>query len=205
METIKTNPAVHNRGIPPQPFISSLISWARSAHEDIFKPNPHRDIYSTTKDELGPFDNGDPCMINRRAVMVEVLLVLAGFESGWNWHEGVDRSKRTANTSNNEEAGAWQVSYDARLLDESLNVFMLASGVSNAGVFIRRVKDDELFAIGLQARLLRVTCKHNGPLLKGEERRRTWPDRIFLQRESESVYPWLSRERMKQIQEILSN
>jgi hypothetical protein len=64
------------------------------------------DIYSNVFGVLGPWED----LRHRRAVMLEVMRVLAGFESSWDWEAGVDVTNPTSTTPDTIEAGAWQVS-----------------------------------------------------------------------------------------------
>src|SRR4030095_14185844 len=97
---------VLNRGIPPDSFLNELVAWGKTAPDEIFAPNLLPDIYGKTKAELGPWENP----IQRKAAMLEVMRVLAGFESSWDWTEGIDTSRLGSDTPENSEAGAWQVS-----------------------------------------------------------------------------------------------
>ncbi|WP_287739607.1 hypothetical protein [Microcystis sp. M179S2] len=68
---------VFNRGVPPDSFLNELIDWAKQAPDEIFTPNDKHDIYSNLKPELGLWQG----ILHRKAVMLEVLRVLGGFES----------------------------------------------------------------------------------------------------------------------------
>ena len=99
--------------------------------------------------------------------MLEVLRVLAGFESMWNWNQGVDTGKRVKNTSHNEETGAFQVSADSMNLDNGLNAFVQATfGSTDDLTFITGSNTNHKFAIEYAARLLMITVNANGPILK---------------------------------------
>src|SRR5665647_2386115 len=97
---------VLNRGQPPVAFLDQLVDWGVAAPNEIFTPNDKPDIYSVVKDELGPWAND----LERRAAMLEVLRVLAGFESSWDWNAGRDVTNPNSNTSCTEEAGILQCS-----------------------------------------------------------------------------------------------
>ena len=116
--------------------------------------------------QLGPYRD----MMHRRAVMLEVLRVHAGLESSWNWDEGVDRSKRVANNERNEEAGAFQCSCDSLAFGEDLRaLFKQASPDDDAcKAFIRVTRENHPFAIEYDARLLRHTLRHHGPVQRKE-------------------------------------
>ena len=173
---------VHNRGRPPTAFLDELIAWGRDAPAEIFLPNDRADAYLRVAPKLGPW-NGPQ---HRRAAMLEVLRVLAGFESSWNWEEGRDMAKPTPNTLSNEESGIFQCSYDSTGIDPSLRQLLIAhAGVDLPQAFIERTKADHAFALEYCARLLRFTAKHHGPLKGG------------------SMLPWVSREAVAEFRELL--
>jgi hypothetical protein len=87
-----TKHRVLNRGVPPDSFLDELVAWGRTAPDDIFLPNPHKDIYSNVFKVLGPWHD----LRHRRAVMLEIMRVLAGFESSWHWNEGAGVAPRRA-------------------------------------------------------------------------------------------------------------
>lgn len=197
-----TRAKVFNRGIPPTAFLQELVEWGKTAPAEIFERNPHFDIYSKVKAELGPID--EP--LRRRAIMLEVLRVLAGFESEWDWKEGVDTSRLGDTTPENAEAGAWQVSYDSRRLDQSLQLCLQRAAVHDGVTFQRKIKFDHAFAMEYEARLLRIDVKdfhrlHNGPLYKGEERIAI---RRSLRGPEQSIYPWLSQLAVNEFMQLLA-
>jgi len=191
---------VFNRGKPPDSFLEELVAWGRTAPEEIFAPNANADIYGKVKGELGPWTSS----LHRRAVMLEVLRVLAGFESAWKWAEGVDTSKGIANTKENAEAGAWQMSYDARKTSRALAALLKANGVNDGITFQQEMKANHPLAMEAAARLLRDNVKHNGPLYKGAERKATWPKRPKLWNAEESIFPWLSRASVAEFEALLA-
>ena len=79
---------------PPVSFLDELVDWALHAPDEIFAPNAADDVYSSVVAQLGPF----VFTVHRKAVMLEVLRVLAGHESTWNWNQGVDRDKKGTKT-----------------------------------------------------------------------------------------------------------
>ena len=153
---------------PPIGFLEELVAWAGSAADEIFAPNAsfHDDIYDSVSHQLGPCEG----IATRRAVMLEVLRVLAGIESTWNWNDGVDKSKRTRATAENSEAGAWQVSADSMNFGQELKDLVQKAlardggGSLDANAFQRVMKKDHQLAIEYAARLLRHTTKHHGPV-----------------------------------------
>ena len=193
-----TKKGVYNRGIPPDTFLSEMIAWGRTASDAIFAPNPNpKDIYAHIKRELGPWES----LQHRRAAMLEVMRVLAGFESSWNWTEGVDTSRAGEDTPSNTEAGAWQVSYDARYFSPELQQLLDNKGIKNGVQFQKAMKADHPLAMEFVSRLMRFTCKHNGPLYKGDERSAI---RTSLRSAEHSIYPWISRSATSEFQRLLT-
>src|SRR5258708_20855037 len=93
MICVATKQHVLNRGTASDDFLSQLIAWGKIASDDIFSPNSASDVYSSVYNVLGPWQEAP----HRRCVMLEVMRVLAGFESSWNWLEGVDKTNQTTN------------------------------------------------------------------------------------------------------------
>lgn len=96
--------------------------------------------------------------------MLEVMRVLAGFESSWRWDCGRDITNPTSVTPLTIEAGAWQVSGNSRAFGKDLRDLAPADG----NQFQRAMKQDRLLAMEYIARLLRHTVRHNGPVLRHE-------------------------------------
>lgn len=183
-------------------FLGEMVDWARSASEEIFAPNDRADIYGKVRAELGPWRG----IVHRKAVMLEVMRVLAGFESSWDWTEGVDTSRLGDDSPENSEAGAWQVSYDARTLSPGpdggeLRALLRAKGIGNGVKFQQAMKFDHPLAMEFVARVLRWNTKHNGPLYKGEERNAI---RKSLRGEQHSIYPWLRTDAVDEFEARLS-
>lgn len=197
MNFVATKARVHNRGTPPDSFLKELVEWGRTATDDIFAPNPLNDIYAKVKDELGPYTS----LKHRKAVMLEVMRVLAGFESSWDWTEGVDTSRLGSDTPENSEAGAWQVSYDARHLAPELRHLLGMWSIDNGIEFQEQMKSNHPLAMDFVSTLMRFNTKHNGPLYKGDERSII---RKSLRAPEHSIYPWLSREAVAEFEELLS-
>ena len=157
---------VFNRGKPPDTFLNELIDWARQAPDEIFERNQNHDIYTNVGPELGPFTD----LLQRKAVMLEALRVLGGFESSWNFHAGVDVNNPTSNTPCTEEAGVFQISGNAMNFDASLKDLLSKSsgGDTSCEKFITTMKQDHEFAFEFCARLLRFTVNHHGPVKRKE-------------------------------------
>jgi hypothetical protein len=135
--------------------------------------------------------------------MLEVMRVLAGVESSWNWNEGVDTSRESEDTQENSEAGAWQVSADSLRLGQDLKDLVKREvGTLNGVEFQRAMKANHPLAMEYIARLMRHTRKQNGPLYKGNERGVF--SRPELRGEEQSIYPWLSREAVAEFQAFLA-
>ncbi len=156
-----TKQRVDNRGTPPDQFLDQLIAWGRVASGDIFAPNARKDVYSNVVRVLGPWDG----LPQRRASMLEIMRVLAGIESSWNWNAGRDVTNPNSVTSETIEAGAWQVSADSMGFGQDLRDLVLQNvGTLNSNDFQRVTKLNHIFAMEYVARLLRITVDHNGPV-----------------------------------------
>jgi hypothetical protein len=152
---------VLNRGFPPVAFLNELVDWGISAPGEIFSKNDRLDVYSLVQERLGPWEND----LHRRAVMLEVLRVLGGFESSWDWNAGRDVTNRHSKTACTEEAGIFQCSGDSMEFDASLkNLLRTVTGATDCDMFRTTTKANQTFAIEYCARLLRFTVNHHGPL-----------------------------------------
>ena len=184
-----TKHQVSNRGIPPDSFLDELVAWGRTAAHDIFTPNSNYDVYSSVSGALGPYGG----LGYRRAVMLEVMRVLAGFESSWNWNQGsdTDADRRAARHHKLRppaavEAGAWQVSADSMGWGPELKNLVLSKvGSLTATDFQRAMKQDHQLAMEYVARLLRRTVRANGPVLRHE------------------IDPWLRKDAVREFQSFL--
>lgn len=195
-----TKQKVLNRGVPPDSFLMELVDWARTAPNVIFEANPNpADIYAAVKATLGPWQG----LTHRKAVMLEVMRVLAGFESSWNWREGVDSTRVSADTPANSEAGAWQVSADSLAFGDDLRILVHreagALAVTDGRKFQVAMKENHPLAMEYVARLMRRTTGHNGPLYK--DRHRFKP---ALRGEEHSIYPWLRADAVTEFADLLT-
>jgi hypothetical protein len=156
---------VKNRGRAPDSFLDELIAWGKDAPDEIFTPNQVHDIYSSVRPTLGPWRDNQ----HRRAVMLEVMRVLAGFESSWDWNEGRDVTNPTSNTATTTEAGAWQVSANSMSFGPELKALVIDhAGAADGETFQSAMKSDHPLAMEYIARLLRRTVNHNGPVKRHE-------------------------------------
>jgi hypothetical protein len=183
MDFIATKQRVFDRGVPPDDFLDQLVSWGKEAPDEIFEEKELKDdVYSSISDTLGPFESP----LHRRAVMLEIMRVLAGFESSWKWTEGRDTSNPDSNTANTTEAGAWQVSADSMNFGQELKDLVQAKVGRRDGIaFQEAMKEDHPLAMEYIARLLRRTTRHNGPV-KGHE-----------------IDPWLKKDAVAEFQALL--
>ena len=174
---------VHNRGKPSAAFLDELVEWGRNAPDDIFAGNEVYDIYSSVFDELGPYRT----VGYRRAVMLEVLRVLAGFESSWDWNEGRDTTNTKSFAAKTTEAGAFQVSADSMRWGEELRTLVIArAGSDDPQVFQHAMKSDHGLAMEYAARLLRKTVNHHGPVKHNK------------------IHPWLKKGAVQELMELLN-
>lgn len=182
MKYIHTKQHVHNRGVPPDAFLDQLVAWGKQAPEEIFAPNPFSDIYSSVKNVLGPWRD----IKHRRAVMLEVMRVLAGYESSWDWNEGVDKNNPTSVTPETIEAGAWQVSANSMNFGQELKDLVLRHvGTLDGDPFQTAMKENHPLAMEYVARLLRRTTRHHGPVRDHE------------------IDPWLRRDAVEEFEGLL--
>ena len=173
---------VANRGVAPDDFLDELLAWGKQAPGEIFAPNPNDDVYSSVVNSLGPWEG----MEHRRAVMLEVMRVLAGFESSWQWNAGRDATNPTSVTADTVEAGAWQVSANSMNFGQELKDLVFArNGSLDGNLFQKAMKEDHALAMEYIARLLRRTTHHNGPVLRHE------------------IDPWLRRNAVAEFQGLI--
>lgn len=152
------------RDAPTKEFLDTIVGWAIDAPDEIFAYNSERDdFYSHIKYKLGPW-RSDDFQRHRRAVMLEVLRVLAGFESNYDWGRGPDTGAGPQ-TECQQEAGILQVSGDSMTGFRGVGKWARqAYGVRSCKHFRKLTLENKLFAIEYCARLLRETYKHHGPL-----------------------------------------
>ena len=182
MSYTATKQKVANRGVPPDSFLDELVAWGRQAPDEIFAPNPNDDVYSSVVGTLGPWQG----LPHRRAAMLEVMRVLAGFESSWKWTEGRDTTNPTTVTPDTIEAGAWQVSANSMNFGQELKDLVMAQvGTLDGTEFQKAMKENHPLAMEYIARLLRRTTRHNGPVLRHE------------------IDPWLHRNAVAEFQALL--
>ena len=174
---------ISNRGQAPDSFLNELVDWALTAPDEIFEKNDNQDIYSNTVQELGPWAS----LAYRKAAMLEVLRVLGGFESAWQWNASMDTTNPTSDTPCTEEAGIFQCSGNSMGFDPQLkDLLQQAAGDTSCESFIATTKANHVFAIEYCVRLLRFTVNHHGPV-KGKR-----------------INPWLRRDAVQEFLAFLS-
>lgn len=167
---------VKGRGEPPDAFLDELVAWARTAPDEIFEANEAPgDVMPKLGALLGPWQGeaGAPeRLLDRKARHCELLRCLAGFESSWHWHEGVDTTNRTSMAHvEGQETGIFQVSFDSLNLEHGTNTLrgcLARKGVSGPSAFIEHMKVDHALALEYCARLLRISYQWDGPIKRGE-------------------------------------
>lgn len=187
-EFVKTLAKVANRGVPPKGFLQELVAWGKTASDEIFedKETKEKDVYASVKGELGPY--GDP--VQRKACMLEVMRVLAGFESSWKWNTGRDTSNPDENSPDTISAGPFQVSSNSMVFGKDLKDLVAPHGIVNAkrdgDKFQALMKTNHTVAFEYISRLLRHTIRHNGPVKRAE------------------INKWLSRDAVAEFQKVLA-
>jgi peptidoglycan hydrolase-like protein with peptidoglycan-binding domain len=185
---VKTRVKVLNRGIPPVEFLQELVAWGKTASEEIFadKETKEKDVYASVKKELGPFNN----ILDRKAGMLEVMRVLAGFESSWKWNTGRDTTNPDEDSPDTISAGPFQVSANSMGFGQDLRDLVVPHGICNAkrngAAFQMLMKTDHTVAFNYISCLLRHTIRHNGPVKRCE------------------INPWLSRDAAKEFRQLLT-
>jgi hypothetical protein len=199
---VKTRVKVLNRGIPPVEFLQELVAWGKTAPKAIFadQPGNEKDIYAKVTEELGPFGN----ITHRKACMLEVMRVLAGFESSWIWGTGRDEDNPQEDSPDTISAGPFQVSANSMGFGQDLRDLVAQHGIHNSkrdgDAFQVLMKNNHALAFNYISCLLRHTSMANGPLYKGNERSKFKPK---LRGKEQSIYPWLSRDAAKEFQQLL--
>ncbi len=171
---------VLNRGQPPDDFLYEITDWARHAPMELFAPNPEpADIYASVKDVLGPWTSVE----YRRGVMLEVMRVHAGFESSWDWTEGVDMTNQTSMAHiEGQETGIFQVSFDSTYLHNGvMKPFAKEHDIDTPQKFIPKMKSNHTLALDYYARLIRYNVQWAGPIKRHE------------------IDPWLSRKSAEEL------
>lgn len=149
---------------PPLQFLTELVEWGKAAPLDIFasNANPH-DAYAMMVPYLGPWKD----IKHRRAAMLELMRVHAGFESDWKWNEGVDElNQNSIEHIEGQETGIFQVSFNStQNWNRAMEPFALQNNINTPEKFILNMKANHQLAFGYYARLVRVAINWAGPLI----------------------------------------
>lgn len=179
---------VHNRGTIPLSLIKDVVSALRETPLSTFEINSAADVYSSVYSELGPYKS----LTHRAAVMGNVMLVQAAFESSYKYGEGRDRS--ASNTSAcTEEAGLYQTSGNMNTFSSESKAVLAPLQAkycrsTDCDEFRRCTKEPvKSFVHGHFIRATRITTRHWGPMVRKE------------------INPWLRRACVAQLQEILTS
>lgn len=193
-----TKHPVLNRGVPPDSFLTELIEWAKQAPNEIFAPNDNAmEVFTLIKPSLATPAGRDASgaavyhwdsLLHRKAALLETMRCHAGFESSWNWKEGVDKTNATSMANKTgQETGIFQVSFDSENLgNQAMRPFAVEHGIDNVNDFIAKMKSNHPLAMDYYARLVRVNIRWAGPLIRGE------------------ILPCLRRDAMEEFQSLLS-
>lgn len=168
--------SVKGRGRPPKTFLDELVAWAKTAPNDIFDVNAEPgDVMGRLLPILGPWEGkvgSATRLLHRKCCMLELLRCLGGFESSWNWNEGVDRTNKTSmRLIEGQETGIFQVSYDSLRLEKKtdiLRTLLMRNGIKNPPEFIHAMKSNHALALEYCARLLRISFLWDGPIKRHE-------------------------------------
>lgn len=192
MKFLATKQEVSNRGVPPDSFLAALATWGCNADDAIFAPNNSPlEIFTVIRPQLGPW-SGEPMsqewLLQRKASMLEAMRVHAGFESSWNWDEGVDVTNKTSMAhKTGQEAGIFQCSFDSEWIANGyMKAFAQVHDIDTPEKFIPAMKANHGLALEYYARLVRVNIRWAGPLVRAE------------------INPWLRRDAMEEFRTLLT-
>ena len=178
-----TPPGEDDRGSPPVEFLTEFVTLLRKMPDSLYAPNQERyDIFDDIACTLGPWLSP----LHRKASLAEVLRVLSGFESSWNWNCGADSTNETETDPYNASAGMWQVAANSQYQRHDLQA-LIKQYVSSKdyGDFQKSMKEDHEFALLYTTAFLRHTYRANGPIVSGK------------------ILPCLSRDAVKEFMGML--
>ena len=177
---------VHNRGAIPLSLVKDIVAALRETPDSVFAVNNNDDIYSSVANEMAPYRS----LKHRAAVMGNVMMVQAAFESSFKYGEGRDQS--ASNTAAcTEEAGLYQTSGNMNTFNAEAKATLVPFQASlckstTCDEFRRCTKEPvKAFVHGHFMRATRITTRHWGPMVRKE------------------INPWLKRECVKQIEALL--
>lgn len=198
-----TRQEVYNRGGAPENFLNFIVDWALDTPSQLFQYNDNADVYSHVRYKLGPWKEGDDFLTHRKAVMLEVLRTLCGFESSWNWEEDYDQSANEGYPTDRHikewEAGILQSSSDSLNTYQSCSQYAaaLGIGVNDHTAFRMLSMQKGAFPIHYGVLILRETYMHHGPLLRTENN--------TADSQESSLHPYLSKACVAEFENLLRN
>ena len=155
-------PVVKNRIPCPSAFVAEMLEWSKTAPLRVFEMNENpADIFGHMRGRFGPWNSVNA----RRGFLLAAMIVLAGWESSWDWNEGRDTSNPDVDTPEEIEAGAFQVSANSMNFGPELREAVRAiAGKTDPESFQHAMKTNHPLALTYIAMLLRRTVRHNGPV-----------------------------------------
>ena len=157
---------VANRGSAPIGFLNQVLVWGENEPDITFTLRKddaeETDIYTVLRKLFSKEDWTS--LVRRKCWMMEVLRVLAGFESSWKPNTGADTTNPAERDAETFSAGLWQISYNSRGFGQDLRDMLVVYGIHNGAQFQQMMKTNFTFAARWAARLFRHTIRHNGPL-----------------------------------------
>lgn len=194
MTFIATKHKVSDQGVPPDRFLTDIITWAKEAPLEVYAPRKddlgEEDIFTAVHPYLGPWTS----LQHRLAVLLEIFRVLAAFESSWNYLEGRDISNDEEVDAETISAGIFQVSYNSRSYGADLRKMLVAAGIHDGDTFQKVMKHDHNFAFEYTARLLRHTIRHHGPCKRKRD----------TEKHHDSIYSRLRRDAVEEFQQLIA-
>lgn len=177
---------VSNRGTAPFSVVKDIVEALRATPESVFAENNNADVFGAVKAELGPWTS----LKQRAASLGAVMVVQSGFESGWNYFEGRDKS--ASNTSAcTAEAGLYQTSgninnYLGSARPELIALQSQYCKSTTCDEFQRCTKEPvKAFVHGNFIRASRISVSHWGPII------------------NKKINPWLRKACALQIEALL--
>jgi hypothetical protein len=168
-------------GPAPEAFFSDLLDWQKTAADEIFAANEEPDdVFGIIKPVLHP-DGPWESLMQRKAALLYMGMIHAGYESDWRYQEGVDTTNAASMAHlTGQESGMFQESFDSTFLGHfAMRPFAIANGIDDPADFIARMKSDHRLAFEYYFRSSRISFKWAGPLLNpGMVRAHLFPARL---------------------------
>lgn len=161
--------SIPNQGRIKPEILNALTDFARAAPDQLFEKNDAADIYWLFNKNVGPITS----LKQRRAIMVDTLIVLGAMESSWSYTAGRDPATSPNKPCNEWEAGMFQTSSNTLTrTPELMKLFQVAckdyrQNQDDCTAFQACTKAEPAFAVSYTALLLRNTTEHHGPIKNG--------------------------------------